>query len=341
MSNFSIDALQHKINTKTKPLGSLGILEKLALQIGTVQQTLLPQVVQPHIVVFAADHGIAAAGLVNPFPQAVTAQMVYNFCAGGAAINAFCKVNDCSLTVVDCGVKTVFDTSLPITHSKIAMGTANYLEGKAMSEPQVQQAMQIGVQAVEQAYQKGTNVIGFGEMGIGNTSAASLLMSAILGLPVQDCVGRGTGVNDSQLTTKLATLEKVYQLHQLSLPSAQPLALLQAVGGFEIAAMVGAFLHAYKLQMVFLVDGFIATSAYLIAQLIEPAIVANAVFAHCSQEQGHTTMLHHLHATPLLQLQMRLGEGTGAAMAIPILRAACSFVNEMASFESAGVSTGT
>lgn len=341
MNNFSIDALQHKINTKTKPLGSLGMLESLAFQLGAVQQTLTPRVVQPHIVVFAADHGIATTGLVNPFPQAVTAQMVYNFCAGGAAINAFCKVNDCTLSVVDCGVNAVLDISLPIVHSKVAMGTANYLEGVAMSELQMQQAMQVGIQAVEQAYQHGTTVIGFGEMGIGNTSVASLLMSAILSLPIQDCVGRGTGVNDNQLATKLATLEKVYQLHQLPLLSKQPLLLLQTVGGFEIAAMVGAFLHAYKLRMVFLVDGFIATSAYLVAQLIEPAIVANAVFAHCSHERGHTTILHHLQATPLLQLQMRLGEGTGAAMAVPILRAACSFVNEMASFESAGVSTGT
>jgi nicotinate-nucleotide--dimethylbenzimidazole phosphoribosyltransferase len=331
-------SLIEKINNKTKPVGALGMLEEIALQIGTVQQTLTPQINQPHILIFAADHGIAATGLVNPYPQAVTAQMVQNFVQGGAAINVFCKQNNITLQVVDAGVNIDFDKHLPIRHCKIAKGTNNYLEQDAMSIQQCNEAIQAGEKLVEEMYNKGCNCIAFGEMGIGNTSAASLIMSAIVQMPIADCVGRGTGVTDDQLATKVTTLQQVFNKHNLQQFSKDPLALLTKVGGFEIAMMVGAFVKAASLHMIIVVDGFITTAALLLANSMDASIKNNCVFAHTSGEAGHAAMLHYLQTKPLLQLGLRLGEGTGAALAMPIIQAAVNFLNEMASFETAGVS---
>jgi nicotinate-nucleotide--dimethylbenzimidazole phosphoribosyltransferase len=331
------EQLQHKINFKTKPLGALGMLEDVALQAGVIQNTLTPAITQPHIIVFAADHGIAATGTVNPYPQAVTAQMVLNFANGGAAINVFCKQNNIGLTVVDAGVNTDFDPALKIAHVKIAKGTANYLEQPAMGTQQCKEAIAKGGIIVQDVFDAGTNCIGFGEMGIGNTSSASLIMAAVAGLPVSDCVGRGTGVNDEQLQTKIETLEKVFAKHQLNVLKNNPVELLTAIGGFEIAMMAGAYLKAAELNMVIVVDGFISTAALLIAQQLNEKIMGNCIFAHTSGEQGHVKMLQYLNVKPLLQLGMKLGEGTGAAIAIPLIQAAVNFLNEMASFESAGV----
>jgi nicotinate-nucleotide--dimethylbenzimidazole phosphoribosyltransferase len=331
------EQLQHKINYKTKPLGALGMLENVALQVGIIQNTLTPAITQPHIIVFAADHGIAATGTVNPYPQAVTAQMVLNFANGGAAINVFCKQNNIGLTVVDAGVNFDFDPALKIAHVKIAKGTANYLEQPTMTTQQCKEAIAKGGIIVQDVFDAGTNCIGFGEMGIGNTSSASLIMAAVAGLPVSECVGRGTGVNDEQLQTKTKTLEKVFTLHQLHALKNKPVELLTAIGGFEIAMMTGAYLKAAELNMVIVVDGFIATAALLIAQQLNDKIIGNCIFAHTSGEQGHQKMLEYLKVKPLLQLGMKLGEGTGAALAIPLLQSAVNFLNEMASFESAGV----
>jgi nicotinate-nucleotide--dimethylbenzimidazole phosphoribosyltransferase len=342
------EALQHKINCKTKPVGALGMLEDIALQVGIIQNTLTPAITKPHIVVFAADHGIAATGTVNPYPQAVTAQMVLNFANGGAAINVFCKQNNIGLTVVDAGVNTDFDPALKIAHVKIAKGTANYAGQSAMSTQQCKEAIAKGGIIVQDVFDAGTNCIGFGEMGIGNTSSASLIMAAVLGLPVNDCVGRGTGVNDEQLKTKIETLEKAFEKHQLSSLSNQPrpnvcpsgwaINLLTCIGGFEIAMMAGAYLKAAELNMIIVVDGFISTAALLIAQQLNEKIMGNCIFAHTSGEQGHVKMLEYLKVKPLLQLGMKLGEGTGTAIAIPLIQSAVNFLNEMASFESAGVS---
>ena len=204
------DELLHKINNKTKPLGALGMLEEVALQIGLIQNTLCPQITQPHIVVFAADHGIAATGLVNPYPQAVTAQMILNFISGGAAINVFCRQNNIGLTVVDAGVNIDFDPALPIIYAKIKKGTADYSKGNAMTEADVLGAIEKGKEIVQHIFDKGCNTIGFGEMGIGNTSAAALIMAAILNEPVENYVGRGTDSNDEQLKIKIETLKRVF-----------------------------------------------------------------------------------------------------------------------------------
>jgi nicotinate-nucleotide--dimethylbenzimidazole phosphoribosyltransferase len=333
-----IQQLQYAINKKTKPLGSLGLLEDIALQIGLIQQTITPQIIQPHIVVFAADHGIATLGLVNPYPQAVTAQMALNFANGGAAINVFTKQHNIGLIVVDAGVNHHFKNVESIVDCKIAYGTKNYLIEPAMSEAEALQAMDNGRQIVAKLATQGCNTIGFGEIGISNTSSASLIMSAITGITIEACIGKGTGVNDAQLQTKIETLTEVFALHNLQDLGNNPVQLLSTIGGFEIATMVGAYLQAANNNMVIVVDGFIATAALLLAQQHDTDIVQNCVFAHTSGEQGHEKMLSFLQAKPLLQLGMRLGEGTGAALAMPLIQSAVLFLNQMASFESAGVS---
>ncbi|MFY7839098.1 MAG: nicotinate-nucleotide--dimethylbenzimidazole phosphoribosyltransferase [Lacibacter sp.] len=330
--------LQHKINNKTKPVGALGMLEELAMKIGTVQHSLSPRISKPHIVVFAGDHGIAATGKVNPYPQAVTAQMVLNFVNAGAAINVFTKQHNIGLTVVDAGVNFDFDPSLPIVHAKINHGTADYSEYNAMSIDEVNAAIEKGRIIVQALFDEGCNTIGFGEMGISNTSSASLIMHHLLNLPLKDCVGRGTGSTDEQLQRKLDILEDVSRMHELNRYDITPHQLLCRIGGFEIAMMAGAYHKAAELNMIIVVDGFIATAALLVAKQYNEAIAECCVFAHCSDENGHRKMLEHLHAKPVLQLSMRLGEGTGAALAIPILQSAVAFLNEMASFESAGIS---
>lgn len=339
------EQLQQKINNKTKPIGALGMLEELALKIGAIQNTLSPAISKPHIVVFAGDHGIAATGKVNPYPQAVTAQMILNFVNGGAAINVFTKHHNIGLTVVDAGVNFDFDASLPIIHAKIKHGTADYSEVNAMSMDEVNAAIENGKSIVQKLYEEGCNTIGFGEMGIGNTSSASLLMHHLLNLPLNECVGRGTGATDEQLQRKLDTLEYVSKLHELNRYDITPHQLLCRIGGFEIAMMCGAYLQAAELNMIIVVDGFISTAALLVAERLAqhetsapPFKGWGLVFAHCSDENGHRKMLEHLQATPVLQLGMRLGEGTGAALAIPLLQSAVAFLNNMASFESAGVS---
>ena len=331
--------LRHKINHKTKPLGALGLLEEVALRVGLIQETINPSIRQPHIVVFAGDHGIAATGLVNPYPQAVTAQMVLNFIHGGAAINVFCRQHQIALQVVDAGVINLpAQTSEGFINANMGPGTNNYLEGAAMTETTAQAAINKGADIVRAIGAGGCNCIGFGEMGIGNTSSASLIMSAVTGLPIEVCVGRGTGANDEQLQRKLDTLKKASALHELGIHGKNAVALLSKVGGFEIAMMTGAYLEGAKQKMVIVVDGFIATAALLLAQLINPAVLEYCIFAHTSGEKGHEDMLEYLNAQPLLQLGMRLGEGTGAALAIPLIQSATLFLAEMASFESAGVS---
>ena len=334
--------LQHLIDNKTKPPGSLGQLEDIALRLGLLQGTTHPTVNNPYIVVFAGDHGIAATGLVNPYPQAVTAQMVLNFIRGGAAINVFCRQHDLGLIVVDAGVNVEFDSPAVgdrFLSKKIAYGTRNYLEGPAMTATEAQAAIGAGRAVVADLAVRGCNAVGFGEMGIGNTSSAALIMSVVMDMPVTDCVGRGTGVDDDQLEKKKATLQEVHDLHCRAI-AADPTAstILQYVGGFEIAMLTGAFLEAAEQKMVILVDGFITTAALLLARLSNPGILDHCIFSHTSGESGHAKMLEYLGARPLLSLGMRLGEGTGAALAFPFVLAAVNFLEEMASFESAGVS---
>ncbi|MBC8259636.1 MAG: nicotinate-nucleotide--dimethylbenzimidazole phosphoribosyltransferase [SAR324 cluster bacterium] len=345
MSSFSITSissalsndLQQKIDTKTKPPGSLGRLETLALQIGRIQNTLTPELKSPTILVFAGDHGITEEG-VSPFPQEVTAQMVHNFLSGGAAINAFCKQNKLRLHVVDAGVKGDFPEHPDLTAAKIGRGTKNFAQIPAMSQTECDQALKKGAELSRTLPDTECNVIGFGEMGIGNTSSAAALMQRYTGLPLEDCVGKGTGLDDSGLVRKREILKQALDLHE---KIQEPQEVLATYGGFEIVMMVGAMLESAVLGRILLVDGFIATSAFLAASRIVPEIQEYAVFTHQSDELGHRRMLEYLQAETLLTLGMRLGEGTGAAVAFPLLQSAVAFLNEMASFESAGVSDRT
>jgi len=330
------EALQQKINTKTKPVGSLGVLEGLALRIGLIQQTLTPDLTNPQILVFAGDHGIVQEG-VSAYPQEVTWQMVMNFIQGGAAINVFCKQHNITLRVVDAGVNFDFPENVAgLIHSKIEKGTKNFAMEPAMSGEQVNACIDAGAGLVKSIHTKGCNVIGFGEMGIGNTSSASAIMSHLCTIPVHLCVGRGTGLDDNAVAHKAKVLEQALKKYT-NLDT--PLKVLTTFGGFEIAQMVGAMLQAVELNMIILIDGFISSAAYLIAQATEPAIKDYCFFCHQSQEKGHELLLEYLNVNPILNLNMRLGEGTGAAVAYPILVSAVSFLNEMASFESARVST--
>ena len=331
-------ALQQKIDQKTKPLGALGRLEALALQIGLIQNTLKPLLSQPTMLVFAGDHGIAASG-VSPYPQAVTAQMVLNFLNGGAGINVFAKQNNMQLRVIDAGVNHPFNPHPDLINAKISMGTANFLHEPAMSSIQCEEALTLGASFAVKENQAGCNVLGFGEMGIANTSSASCLMSVLCGLPIEQCVGRGTGLDDAGLAKKTEILKQALQHHALN--GQDTMQVLATFGGFEIAMMVGAMLGAAQQKTLLLIDGFITSAALLVASKLQPNILQYCVFAHCSGEAGHKQLLDYLGAKPLLDLGLRLGEGTGVALAMPLLQAAVNFLNEMASFESAGVSEKT
>ena len=329
------EQIQHKINTKTKPVGALGKLEEVALQIAWIQETLVPELIKPHIVVFAASHGIANEG-VSAYPSEVTFQMVLNFLNGGAAINVFTKQNDIELTLVDAGVDHNFEPHKKLIDAKINHGTKSFLTQSAMTKAECQQAIEKGKEIVKTIAETGCNVIGFGEMGIGNTSSAALIMSKLLNIPIEDCVGKGTGVNADQYHNKITILQKAISNH--AGVSTDPMVILETFGGFEIAMMCGGFLAAAEEKMVLLVDGFIASAAFLCAFQLNPAVREFAVFCHQSEEKGHQLLLESLNAKPLLNLDMRLGEGTGCAVAYPLLKSAVAFLNEMASFESAGVS---
>jgi len=326
--------IQHKIDTKTKPLGALGVLESVAFQVAKIQQTVTPSLKRPTILTFAGDHGAANAG-VSAYPQEVTFQMVMNFLNGGAAINVFCQQNDITLKVVDAGVNFDFEPSPALINAKVAAGTANYLTEPAMSTDQLQECFDKAAEIVADVAVDGCNIIGFGEMGIGNTASASLIMSELCELPIERCVGRGTGLDDAGLQRKVALLAEAKALHGKFKSPGQ---VLSTYGGFEIAQMCGAMMAAQRHGMIVMVDGFIATAAYLVAVALNPALREHAIFCHVSDENGHRLMLDHLKVKPLLNLGMRLGEGTGCAVAYPLIKSAVAFLDSMASFESAGVS---
>ncbi|WP_196890429.1 nicotinate-nucleotide--dimethylbenzimidazole phosphoribosyltransferase [Aureivirga marina] len=326
--------IQHKIDIKTKPLGALGKLEKIAFQIARIQETLEPKISNPTILVFAGDHGIATENIVNPFPQEVTTQMVYNFLNHGAAINVFCKTNDVTLKIIDAGVNHIFEENSNLINAKIALGTRNYRLEKAMTKDECLLAIEKGKQLVLAQKKSGTNIIGFGEMGISNTSSASLIMHYITKYSLEDCVGAGTGLENDGIKRKVDVLKEVIEKHG---EIENPLDILQTIGGFEIAMICGGMLQAAASKMTILVDGFICTTALLIAKSIYPDVLEYCIFSHNSEEKGHEKMLDYLNKEALLNLNLRLGEGTGAAIAIPILRTSVAFFNEMASFASAGV----
>ena len=323
--------LARAIANKTKPPGSLGMLESIAHQLGLIQQTADVTLRQPAILVFAADHGVVDEG-ISAYPQSVTWQMVENFLAGGAAINVFARQNGCTLQVVDAGVNHAFGPRAGLVDRKVGHGTANFARHAAMSGADCAAALAHGMALA--AGLEG-NVVGFGEMGIGNTTAAAALMHKLTGVPVAECVGAGTGLSPEGVMHKQRVIEAAVALHA---PVSEPLDILATFGGFEIAMMAGAMLKAAERRMVLLIDGFIVTSALLVAARLQPAILDYCVFSHCSDEHGHRRMLAHFDARPLLNLGLRLGEGTGCALALPLVEAAAGFLREMATFESAQVS---
>ncbi len=328
------DELQHKIDFKTKPLGALGFLEQLAYKIGMVQQTTSPKLIKPHMVVFAADHGIATAG-VSAYPQEVTYQMVMNFLGGGAAINVFCRQNQMDIKIVDAGVNFDFPEGLHLVDKKVRKSSRNILEEPAMTAEEYQQALENGKSVVKEIAETGCNIIGFGEMGIGNTSASSLMMSRLFSIPIADCSGKGTGLNDNQLQNKINILSKASEKYS-DITTVDEIA--QTFGGLEITQMIGAMEQAYHQNMLILIDGFIATVAVSVLFKKNPEILNNCIFCHVSDEYAHIKLLELLGQKALLNLNLRVGEGTGCALAYPLIQSAVNFLNEMSSFEDANVS---
>ena len=335
-------ALQHKLDHKTKPLGSLGRLEQLALRLGQIQGTASPDLQQPQMVVFAGDHGLAARG-VSAFPSDVTWQMVENFLAGGAAVSVLARQHGLALTVVDCGVardiapRAAVPGQPQLLVRKVAAGTQDASIGPAMTPAQCAQALHNGMDVV-----RGLpgNALLLGEMGIGNTSVASLLLARLCGVSLEDCTGAGTGLDAGGVARKRAVLAQALAANE---GAVNPLDALAALGGFEVATLVGAVLQASSERRVIVVDGFITSAAVLVAARLQPHVLQRCVFAHGSAAPGHAHMLAHLlpgqQPQPLLDLGLRLGEGSGAALAWPLLQSACAVLREMASFEAAGVAT--
>jgi len=330
--------LVEKINHKTKPIGSLGRLEELAIQIGLIQNNLCPKINNPTLLIFAADHGIAKDG-VSAYPQEVTYQMVLNFLGNGAAANVFSKLNGLDLKVIDAGINYEFNGLEGLIHKKIDKGTRSFLNEPAMSHSHVQECFLKGAEISFEAYRSDTNLLAFGEMGIANTSSSSLLSSILIKKPLDQLVGTGTGLDSIGLKKKFEILNHALNRFHQDFPNPSILDIFANFGGFEILMMAGAMLEAASLKMLVLVDGFISTAAYLCAYSLNPSIEQYAIFSHLSGELGHQYQLEFLKKIPLLNLGLRLGEGSGAILAFPILKAAISMINEMASFQSAGVST--
>ncbi len=323
--------LQQRLDRKTKPTGSLGRIESLALQVGLIQQTELPKWHAPQLLVFAGDHGIADRG-VSAYPSDVTWQMVENFLAGGAAVSVLARQHGLALNVVDAGVNHSFAPRAGLIDRKISFGTADALVGPAMTEAQCVQAIESGRALVRSLP---GNVVLLGEMGIGNTSSAALLLARFGGEDLERCIGRGTGLDDAGLARKVSVLRSVMQRHR---DATTPVAVLAAMGGFEIAMLAGAALQAAAERRTVVVDGFIAGAGVLAAARLVPRVLGYCVLAHRSAEPGHAALIKHLGAEPLLDLGLRLGEASGAALAWPLLVSALALLDEMASFESAGVS---
>ena len=325
-----------RLDRLTKPVGSLGRLESIAARLCAIQETLAPRAAPRRIVVFAADHGVTEEGL-SAYPAAVTAQMVGNFLSGGAAINALARAADAQVSVVDVGVGCDIDASghaAAFVSRRIRAGTRNITKAPAMSDDELASAVGVGIDMADDAASEGVAVIACGEMGIGNTTAASAITAAILRVPALDVTGVGTGIDEAMLARKVDVVTRALAMHQ---PGRDPLAVLRTVGGLEIAAIAGAYIGAAAHRIAVVGDGFIATAAALVAASMCPSFLDYWFAGHRSSEPGHTLQLRFLQQQPLLDLDMRLGEGTGAALAMPLFAAAAAVMNEMATFDGAGV----
>jgi nicotinate-nucleotide--dimethylbenzimidazole phosphoribosyltransferase len=339
--NAILEAARLKIARKTKPLGSLGVLENVAVRLAGLQQTLEPKLSRKRICIYAGTHGITVEG-VSAYPSEVTGQMVLNFLQGGAAINVLARHAGIDLHIIDTGVDAVWPQEIAGKPNffvrSIRRGTRNSLIEPAMSAQECDQAIAIGREQVERAQADGIEVLGIGEMGIGNTTAASCLLAVLCGFSPAEAVGRGTGVSDAALNHKVDVVSRVIERHLAAASGELGLYWLQTVGGFEIAAMTGSILAAAEISLPLVVDGFIATAAAAAAFQINPKSRHVCFFSHRSDEQGHGKALRALGVEPLLDLKMRLGEGTGAALAMPVLEAAAKVLGEMATFDTANVS---
>jgi nicotinate-nucleotide--dimethylbenzimidazole phosphoribosyltransferase len=332
--HVTIESLQRRLDTRTKPQGSLGQLEALAIHIGFALQSEQPRFVHPRIMVFAADHGIAAEG-VSAYPREVTAQMVANYLAGGAAINVLARQHGLALAVINAGVASPIEAAPGLTDCAVRRGTRNYLYEPAMSADERDAALDTGRRLAASAIADGSNAILLGEMGIGNTAAAALLLHRLTRWPIDECVGRGTGLDDAGLARKRRMLQAASARCPTPLT---PLDTLAEFGGFEIAMLVGAILEIARHRCMAVIDGFTVSVAMLIAHALDPHVLSHCIFSHCSAERAHRALLKHLQVRPLLDLELRLGEGTGAALAWPLIDASARLLSDMASFETAGVS---
>lgn len=322
------------IDQLTKPLGSLGRLEELAIELAAITGESFPVVTPPGVIVFAADHGVAVEG-VSAYPQEVTVQMVANMANGGAGINVFARQIDALERIVDVGVAN--EVAAPgVIGRRIKAGTANMLREPAMSREEAERTLQVGSEAALEIIEAGAKVLIIGEVGIANTTASSAILAALTGADPDEIVGRGTGLDDTGWARKKQVVREAIALHRPD--AAEPIDVLAKVGGLEIGAMAGAILGAASKRIPVLLDGFIATVAALLAVRLCPSSADFLIAGHRSQEPGHAYVLNVLGKEPLLDLQLRLGEGTGAALAYPVLEAACRMIHEMATFASAGVS---
>lgn len=328
-------AARRRQDTLTKPAGSLGRLEELSIRIAGITGQERPRLTNPAVIVMAADHGVARQG-VSAFPAEVTPQMVLNFLRGGAAINVLARHVGAQVIVVDIGVATDLPSHPALVSRKLAYGTADFSQEPAMSRDLAQQAIEVGITCANEAIDSGVDLLATGEMGIANTTAASAVVAAITGRPVAEVTGRGTGIDDAGLTRKIAVIEQALALHRPN--SNDGLDVLAKVGGLEIGGLAGVILGAAARRVPVVIDGFIAGAAALIAATIAPAVINYLIAGHRSVERGHTAVFDRLDLKPLLDLDMRLGEGTGAVLAMSLCQAACKVLNEMATFAEAGVS---
>jgi nicotinate-nucleotide--dimethylbenzimidazole phosphoribosyltransferase len=328
---------QAKLDNKTKPLGSLGRLEEFARRVAAISGSLQPETTKKVIFTFAGDHGVVEEG-VSLFPKEVTPQMVFNFLAGGAGVNVLARHAGAEVRVVDVGVDFDFGDTPGMLHRKVARGTRNFSKGPAMTRDETLAALQVGIELADQCKSEGVGLVGTGEMGIGNTSPSSAIIAAISGLSVRDLTHRGTGIGDAALENKIRVIEQGLALNR---PDAHdPLDVLTKVGGLEIAAIAGLVLGCAANSIPVVIDGFISTAGALIASELHPHVRDYIFAAHQSVEIGHRFMLERIDVRPILGLDLRLGEGTGAALAMGLIEAGVKIMNEMATFEQAGVSQG-
>lgn len=328
------EALQQTIDNLTKPKGSLGRLEELALQIGLIQQTEHPKLIYPHNLIFCADHGIVEEG-VSRSPKEITWQQISNFIHGGAGINFLCRQHGFEMVIIDAGVDYDLPECPEIIPMKVRKGTRNFYHEPAMTDAELEICLERGAACVDTIYQKGCNIISLGEMGIGNTSTSSMWMTCLTGIPLADCVGAGSGWNAEGIRRKYTILQEALDTYDA--PAADVRTVMTRYGGLEMAMAVGAMLRAAELRMIILVDGFIMTNCILAASRIAPHVLDYAIFGHQGDESGHRLILEYLGVRPLLHMDLRLGEGSGAVCAFPLIDSAVRMLNEMDTFAHASI----